>query len=78
MARPLTAHYKTPVNPSIEDIMTLATYLDCIKDGNITDFDGTGRAAKDGFRTEGGDALKPSQGLSWVPVDCTHVVWFNK
>lgn len=77
--RPKTADYKTPVGPD-DDLMTVEEYLAAVKAGAIIDYDGMGAPVRDGLEAEmpGTIWIYPSQGVSAIPQDATHINWFNR
>ena len=79
MARPETADYKHPVDPD-DHLMTIQEYLNTIKSGAIIDDDGMGSPVKGGHFAYIGENvwIYPSEGIDAIPLDATHVAWFNK
>lgn len=60
-----------------DDVMTLEDYLDCVKNGSFIDYDGYGHPVKDNKQDTQFDIF-PSEGRNHIPLDATHIVWFNK
>lgn len=81
MTRRETADYSRPM-PEYGDLMTVEEYLAQVESGSFIDDDGNGRAVKDGMVEDwtgnfGENDILPSEGDSKIPLDATHVVWFN-
>lgn len=57
---------------SKKHMMTVDTFLQLIEDGTIMDDDGFGYWVKDG------SVNKECGVFSSLPLDATHVVWYNK
>lgn len=86
--RPQTAIYEKPVDEEAGELMTVAEYLGCVLMGGFIDYDGFGYAVKDGkvARTnlwgdnqkDAIDPIKPSKGVTCIPEDATHIIWFNR
>lgn len=81
--RPKTAPYTRPI-PEYGDLMTVDEYIGAVNCGGFIDYDGNGIAARDGLCDgrnsilEDHVAIFPSDGLTYIPEDATHIVWFNK
>lgn len=54
------------------DVYTLSDFIDCVNDGYIGNYDGSGYWCKDGLYSHDDEVF------SSEPEDATHVVWFNK
>lgn len=85
--RPTTAIYDEPLDED-DDLMTVEEYLGDVECGGFTDYDGYGKAVRNekAARTcYWGEAkpgeigrIFPSDGVSGIPEDATHIVWFNR
>lgn len=83
--RPKTANYYQPVDPDDGEIMTVAEYLEHVKEGLLMDSDGMGAPVRDGREAlaevdeTGWPAwLRPSDGIEKIPEDATHILWMNR
>lgn len=83
--RPITADYRKAVDVEEGDLMTVEEYLEIVASGEIEDSDGMGSPVKGGKEAfaevdeTGWPAwLRPSDGISKIPLDATHVIWFNR
>lgn len=73
-ARPLpTVDYVD--TPRIGDVMTVAHWREACEDGCFIDYDGFGSPMKDGKVAR--MTLYPSQ-RHLVPLDATHIEWYNR
>lgn len=74
--RPTTASYFEL--PEVDDaIMTVEEYLADVEAGGFTDDDGFGHPMKS--NQIGGDLfIYPSGGENSIPLDATHIVWYNR
>lgn len=83
MSRPETTDYSLDL-PDFGDLMTVEDWLAAVKQGAFIDYDGHGRAVKgdkmDGrsMFLEDSGAIIPSDGDSRIPLDATHIMWFNR
>ena len=84
MKRPDTATYTDPV-PDYGELMTVEEYLAAVDRGSFIDYDGHGEAVRDGlvarhnpFIPGPNDPVVPSDRDSKIPLDATHVVWYNR
>lgn len=59
------------------DLMTVNEYLENVECGGFIDYDGHGHPVKDNME-DGNLYVYPSQGDQNIPMDATHVVWFNR
>jgi len=55
------------------DVMTVADFMECVEDGSLSDWDGSGYPVKDNMEDTSLEVF--SRG---IPPDATHVVWYNK
>lgn len=76
-----------PISPGSGDLMTINEFIESVKSGNLTDYDGMGDYATSThyFQQEGWPTINP-----WVypsdvgtprfnpPKGCTHILWYNK
>jgi hypothetical protein len=76
--------YEKPV-PEHCDLMTVAEYLTAVDCRGFVDTDGMGSPVKDGMigrwahRQPGDwDYISPSGGRDAIPLEATHIAWFNK
>jgi hypothetical protein len=80
--RPTTADYLIPIPLDDEDcIMLVDEYLENVKCGALIDSDGMGEVARNGFIAKSlinSSWIYPSQGIDVIPLDATHIVWYNK
>lgn len=61
--------------PKYGDIMTVEEFIEACKCGAFIDYDGFGNPAKDGYMSS--MIISPSR-LSQIPLDATHIVWYNR
>lgn len=73
--RPKTAPYNEPI-PGYGDVLTVREYIEAISQGVFNDDDGHGIVARNGLMDSRN--ICPSDGLTYIPEDATHIVWFNK
>jgi hypothetical protein len=59
------------------DLMTVEEYLGNIKSGCFIDYDGFGYPVKDNLK-DTQLHLYPSEGRNHIPLDATHVIWYNR
>jgi len=78
MHRPETADYVRPVPSylSEDEVMTVQDYLSDVEDDLLMDYDGYGYPVRDGL--EARTAIYPSDGMTTIPKDATHISWYNK
>jgi len=63
------------------DLMTVAEFVDCVRQGVFIDYDGHGRyATATQVSRDQADVIYPSElvRLKTRPSWCTHVMWYNK
>lgn len=60
-----------------DHVITVEDYLDSVKSSFFTDYDGYGHPVKDNKQDTQLDII-PSEGRNHIPLDATHIVWFNK
>lgn len=58
-------------------IMTVEDYIDSVKTNSLIDDDGYGHPVKDMMK-DTQLHLWPSEGRNHIPLDATHVIWYNK
>lgn len=58
-------------------VMSVDEYLECVKNHSLMDDDGYGYPVKNGMK-DTQLHLWPSEGRRHIPLDATHVIWFNK
>ena len=77
--RPETASYVKLVEKD-DDVMTIEDYLKSVEVGGFIDYDGMGLPIKDGKAADLGflTYIYPSQGIGVIPLDATHIVWYNR
>ena len=73
-----TADYKYPVRPDSGDLLTVKEYLEMVASHAIMDDDGSAWPVKDGMEARGFDCLVYPSQPETLPVDATHVMWYNK
>lgn len=73
--RPETGNYSD--TPDIGDVMTVDEYLSSVECGGFIDYDGFGHPVKDG-KSDSSINVSPSQKDSCIPLDATHIEWFNR
>jgi hypothetical protein len=66
----------TGVIPEYGDLLTVQEFKDNCERGYLIDYDGVG-AISDGVSIDNFSRVYPSTRDS-IPVDATHIVWFNK
>lgn len=59
-----------------DDVYTIEEFRGFVKDGAFIDYDGDGHPVKDKL-ADWRIYIKPSN-LSNIPIDATHIVWFNR
>ena len=75
MSRKQTGNYTGKVFGD-DHVMTVAEYLEDVAGGCLIDDDGDGHPVKDGL-ADSGIVINPSDGDANIPLDATHIVWFN-
>lgn len=58
-------------------LMTVDEYLGSVKDHALIDYDGYGHPVKD-MKKDTQLHIYPSEGRNHIPLDATHIIWFNK
>lgn len=59
-----------------DDVYTVAQFRRLCKNKSFIDYDGHGYPVRDNL-ADGDVVIKPSR-LEAIPVDATHVVWYNR
>ena len=57
------------------ELMTVDEFIECVDMGVINDYDGSGYAVIDEEQT---DIQVLCSDLETIPVDATHIMWYNK
>lgn len=60
-----------------DDVYTVKEFRGQVESGGFIDYDGFGYPVKDGFANES-ITIKPSTLEEDLPIDATHIVWFNR
>lgn len=83
--RPATANYTKTFTENDGALMTVEEYLADVAFGGLIDDDGMGDVVKDGlYAHPDADSsgwprwLRPSDGDRYIPLDATHVLWYNR
>ena len=65
--------------PEYGDVMTVDDFRDSVKVGAFIDYDGNGNPAKlvGGHLLMSDQVIIPSR-LVEIPLDATHIVWYNR
>lgn len=71
----MKGNYTEPI-PDYGDVMTVEDWKAAVRSGSFNDYDGGGKAAKDGKVDK--CWIYPSEADASIPEDATHIVWFNK
>lgn len=59
------------------ELMTVKDYLECVQNYSLMDDDGHGYPVKDNMK-DTQLHMYPSEGRNHIPLDATHIIWFNK
>lgn len=70
-----TPKYSTNL-PRYGEVMSLSDFLRSCLDKTLIDYDGHGHPVKDN-KMAINILVRPSR-LIEIPLDCTHIIWFNK
>lgn len=62
--------------PDYGDVMTIEKFKEYVVNGMFIDYDGNGYPIKDGRMCDT-ICIRPST-VGEIPIDATHVIWFNK
>ncbi len=69
--------YTEPVSKVNDEIYTVDAFNDNVVYGNLGDYDGFGHPVFNGL-ADFSIQLDPSDWEENIPLDATHVVWYNK
>jgi len=72
--RPETADYNHDIDG---DLLEVEDYLEDVKHGGFIDYDGFGYAVRDGMASRE-LRIYPSDGDRFIPLDATHIDWYNR
>jgi hypothetical protein len=61
--------------PPYGHVMTVPEFKQAVKEGAFIDYDGMGEAAK--LLVDDSEYIYPST-VDKIPVDATHIIWYNK
>lgn len=75
IVRPETSKYYEVI-PEYGHSMTVEDYISNVESGSFIDYDGHGHPCKDSLTAD--ILIKPSDYNSNIPLDATHIVWFNR
>lgn len=73
--RPATANYTK--RSDIGHSMTVEEYLECVDYRSFIDYDGDGSPEKDGL-VDLTISIIPSERDTKIPLDATHIRWYNR
>jgi len=76
MSRSKVGKY-TELIPTYGDKIKIQDWVDCVKFGSLIDYDGFGHPVR-GIKMDNSIAVYPSEQLTKVPLDATHIMWFNR
>ena len=70
--------YDGEYGPELEgSLMTIKEYFECVEDHSLMDDDGYGHPVKEN-KKDTQLHIWPSEVANHIPVDATHIIWYNK
>lgn len=76
--RPATANYKERIDDDeFECVMEVEEFVGCVEMGGFIDDDGFGYPVKNNL-ADTSERIYPSDWSETIPLDATHIWWFNR